>query len=64
MTNRDRIKNIILRVLDMALDHELADAYVDIVGCGECPYFHDCGNLYDCDEFILGKLQEDKEDRK
>jgi len=64
MIERDRIKNIIVRAFDTALDYELADAYVDIVSCGECPYWHDCQNHYDCDEFILGTLQEDKEDRK
>lgn len=64
MTKRDKIKNIIVRALDTALNYELADAYRDIVGCGGCPYWHDCKNKHDCDEYILEKLEEESEDNE
>ena len=61
MTKRDKIKTIIVRALDVALNYELADAYRCIVSCGECPYWNDCRNEHDCEDYILQKLDEDKE---
>lgn len=64
MTKLDEIKSIIVNYLKSATNYEIADIYVDLIGCGDCPYWHDCRNEHDCDAYILDKLAEDKEDRK
>lgn len=62
MTKRDEIQNIIIESIEKAKDYELAYGYNEIVSCGDCPYWHDCRNEHECDDYILDKLQEDKED--
>jgi hypothetical protein len=63
MTNKDEIKSIIVKSLETAKDYEIADAYSSIVSCGDCPYWHDCRNEHECDEYILDKLEAEKEDK-
>ena len=57
MTNRDEIKSIIVESLESAKNYEIADGYSHIVSCGDCPYWIDCRNEYECDEYILDKLE-------
>lgn len=60
MTNMDEIKSIIVKSLETAKTYEIADAYVDIVSCGECPYWQDCRTKHKCNDYILEKLEADK----
>ena len=62
MTNKDKIKNIIIKSLETANEELIADAYYDTVSCDDCPYWHDCENEYDCNEYILNKLVAKSED--
>lgn len=64
MTNIDEIKSTIVKSLETASNYEIADVYEDMVDCGDCPYWHDCRNGYDCDEYILNKLVADDKEEK
>lgn len=57
MTNKDEIKSIIVKSLETAKNYEIADGYSHIVSCGDCPYWSDCRNEHECDEYILDKLE-------
>ena len=62
MTNREEIKSSIRRLLED--DHELADAYSELVGCSDCQLRDECKKkrtcFQTCYEFILEKLEADK----
>ena len=59
MTNRNEIKGTIIKLIEAANNHQLAEAYVELVGCGECPYRHDCRNENVCYDYIFNKLETD-----
>lgn len=61
MRNRDAILRIINKELEHAENYDIAEAYADIVGCGECPYWHDCQNERDCHAYIYNKLADKEE---
>ena len=63
MTDRDKIKSIIIKSLETAKTYEIADGYSSMVSCGDCPYWHDCRNEYECDEYILDKLEAENDKR-
>lgn len=54
---RDRalILNGILKSLSK--NDDMALAYSHIVSCGDCPYWHECGNMHDCYYYIFDKLE-------
>lgn len=60
MTNKEEIKSIIVKSLETATKHEIADAYYLLVSCGDCPFWHDCRNYHECGDYILEKLGEDE----
>lgn len=49
------IVNAIMKSLSK--NDDMALAYSHTVGCGDCPYWHECGNMYDCYFYILDKLE-------
>lgn len=50
------IVNAIMKSLSK--NDDMALAYSHIVGCSDCPYWHECGNMHDCYFYILDKLEE------
>lgn len=58
---RDRalIMNTIMKSLFK--NDNMAFTYSQIVGCGDCPYCHECGNMVYCYCYILDKLEADDE---
>jgi len=63
MTDLDKIKSIIVKSLESAENYEIADCYNHMVICGDCPYWHDCRNEHECDEYILDKLEAENDKR-
>lgn len=62
MNKVDEIFDTIVKSLEEASNEEMASAYFILVGCGKCPYWHDCKNEFPCDDYILEKLEKgDKE---
>lgn len=59
--NRSEVIDLVTKSLETATKHGLACAYVEVVGCGDCPFWHDCSNETMCYDYIFKKLQEDKE---
>jgi len=61
MTNRDEIKSIIIKSLETAPEEKIAEAYVSIVRCCDCPLCDNCRKertyLQTCFEYILEKLE-------
>ena len=57
MMNKEEIKNIIVKSLDTAPNEDIAEAYNYVVGCNDCPYWHDCRNEHDCTDYIYDKLE-------
>lgn len=57
MAEIDDIFDVIVKHLDCASNSELAEVYDLVIGCGDCPYWHDCRNEHECYEFILDKLE-------
>lgn len=49
------IVNAIMKSLSK--NDDLALTYSHIVECGDCPYWHECGNMHDCCFYILDKLE-------
>ena len=64
MTNIDEIKSTIVKSLETASNYDFAVVYANIISCGDCPYWHDCRNEYDCAEYILNKLRANDEAEK
>lgn len=56
--NKDEIKNVLVKSLESAKDFELAEAYAQLVSCGDCPYWRKCKNEQYCDVYIADKLKE------
>lgn len=60
MAKIDEIYDTIVKSLETASNEEIAQAYNHVVGCGACPYWHDCQNLHCCYSYILDKLEKEK----
>ena len=60
MAKIDEIYDTIVKSLETATNEEIAQAYNQVVGCGSCPYWHDCQNMHWCYNYILDKLEEEK----
>lgn len=59
MSYTDIIKTIIIKSIEIEKEkHEIANAYVEIVSCGHCPFWHDCSNETACYDYICKKLEE------
>lgn len=56
MTSRDIIKSTIVKSLETASNDEIGEAYMNIVGCCDCPYWSDCKIEHDCWGYITDKL--------
>lgn len=58
MSIRDKIIRTVTESLESGVNSDIAECYVDIVSCGDCPYWHDCRNEYECFTYILNKLND------
>lgn len=57
MADKALIINTIVKLLTK--NDDIALAYDHMVGCGDCPYWHECGNMHDCYYYIFDKLEAD-----
>lgn len=60
MANIDEIFDTIVTSLETANNEDVATAYAYLVGCGDCPYWHECQHNFICDEYILKKLEKEE----
>ena len=61
MTIRDEIIRTVTESLESGDNSDIAECYVYIVSCGNCPYWHDCRNEYECSTYIRNKLEDSDE---
>lgn len=59
MANKDNIKSTIIKALETASNHEIAQAYSHIICCVDCKYRYKCQIDDSCYYFILDKLEGD-----
>lgn len=60
--NREQIISAIIKAIKTEENlNYIAEVYYEVVGCGECPFWHDCKNEHECNVYILDKLMADEE---
>ena len=58
---KSEIIDVIVKSLDTAQNEDIAEAYNYVVGCPDCPYWHDCRNEHYCCDYICDKLERREE---